>query len=974
LINFKASNYAGVITPSGLYGTLDCSDYPAGSNAVPNNFNYPNVPSPAGSLSATGPDGVNAVGSNNIIVDGIRVVNCGLTSGNVVFFNCKVVEVSNSYLAGGGVRGIWIILTSNSAMQYNTIITSAKFAIDLDASSGPWSLIHSNYIADNSFQAVFIEQGTLFSVVSGNKLPRNQNGVSFFNNIYPELVVNHVILNNEFSYSTSSGINIGSISCQVINAACPEIVGFWPTADSYVIGNKMWNNKNAGYGSNGANQGSFVSHNLDFIDTSKPLPAGWIGTGLASSFFKVVPVSGAPVATPNLGGAPQTTGYFPDPFKRNTLVTTKDMVSDGKFCSNCANVTVHVDTFKYDRIGGSAVSGKTGIDFVYSGAGGKVDCADINSLLNGANAVIYKPDKTGIPTGLIWQWYNHNTQKVNHNVFNYVTLDGGAGASPGNPALITCKTQLIVPANTFLVLKNVKIQASSPFKGNSLIYGGGAHYSGVLSYGSKMGQIDCSYTASTFANVAGIRVFNSSFFQIDGLDISNCGNFQTYGSIDIIGGGVPSVGNSTEVAATVITDSKGPGVLVNRAIRAIIYNSTIVRSANSGVGMISGADRTIISKNTIRHGLTEGIYSDSGSTRAVIEANDISYNKLHGVKIAGMSANGIPNKNVPFAGANVSLASGVASDFVIIRNIIKGNRGSTVLMETNFTGSIIGTKILGNTMFNNTKGVTAKGAVIGTVAGISNTWYFGNADFDGLEQSVLVGSAGKALDPQNRAIFGTPLQTAVTIVGNISLQLGSAAGPQLQDTITWSPADLLALGKMLGIRVDPTAKGQVSVNYLNNDGLVSNLQWTLKYHKENEPASALAADIATEKKNVDALFRQAEYDHTLDELFSGSGAPLLPSTDILKAIVPRSLKHMVLTGSYNPEHAGYTSMSAKLGHYKKQVPVKAPTKKPKNKPDPKDKPMPKNKPMPKKGGKGGKEYVMEAFQSVMAVMGRAFSF
>jgi len=273
-------------------------------------------------------------------------------------------------------------------MAYNVIQTSAKFAIDLDASSGPWSLIHSNLIRYNSYQAVFIEQGTQFSIVSGNTLPGNQNGVSFFNNVYPQLVINHVILNNVVSLSTAAGQNLGSISCQVLSEPlCPTIVGFWPTADSYLIGNIQYNNKNSGYGSNGANQGSFVSHNLDYKDAA--LPAAWAGSGLANSIFKVVP-SGVP----GVPGAPQTTGYFPDPFKRQTLVPGTGVfdigVSAAKasgaeltklFCDNCANLTIAViGTSATVKVVGGAAAKKVDPPVAFATNNKALDCHDINTV------------------------------------------------------------------------------------------------------------------------------------------------------------------------------------------------------------------------------------------------------------------------------------------------------------------------------------------------------------------------------------------------------------------------------------------------------------------------------------------------------------------------------------------------------------------------------------------------------------------
>ena len=265
IINMKGSNFAGVVSPSGPSGAIiDCSKYPTGSNSAPNSFGYPAVPSPAGTSSATGPDGIVAVGSNNIYIDGIQVNDCGLTSANFAFFNTKVVEMTNCVSTGGGVRGIWVIITSNSAISFNLIQFSVKFGIDFDASSGPWTMVHSNTFKNNAYQAVFIEQGTEYGIVSNNVIgPNNQNSVSFFNNIYPELVTDHVILNNLMFGSTGAGLNVGSVSCVQISASCPVVVGFWPSVNSYIIGNSMWGNKKAGIASNGAATGFYYTHNND---------------------------------------------------------------------------------------------------------------------------------------------------------------------------------------------------------------------------------------------------------------------------------------------------------------------------------------------------------------------------------------------------------------------------------------------------------------------------------------------------------------------------------------------------------------------------------------------------------------------------------------------------------------------------------------------------------------------------------------
>ena len=269
IINMKSATFSGVVSPGGpSEAVISCKNYPANAN-TPGIYPYPNVPSPAGTLSSTGPDGISAIGSNNVIIDGITVDSCGLTSGNFNFFNVKVAELTNSVSIGGGVRGIWVIIASNVAVSYNLVTTSVKFGIDLDASSGPWTLVHSNTFTNNGYQAVFIEQGTEYGIITNNILgPGNQNGVSFFNNIYPELVNDHIINSNKMFGNTGAGLNVGSISCTAITLPsakvfCPVIVGFWPSTDSYIIGNSMWGNRKGGQGSNGNALGFYYSHNYD---------------------------------------------------------------------------------------------------------------------------------------------------------------------------------------------------------------------------------------------------------------------------------------------------------------------------------------------------------------------------------------------------------------------------------------------------------------------------------------------------------------------------------------------------------------------------------------------------------------------------------------------------------------------------------------------------------------------------------------
>jgi len=129
-----------------------------------------------------------------------------------------------------------------------------------------------NYIHDNGYQGVFIEQGSQYSVVSDNELARNGQGIAFYNNNFAQLVTDHAILANTIYGSDRSGIAIGSTS----------LAGaFYPSVNSYIIGNTLYENaltsslaptpgtftgsasayKRRGIDSNGAAYGFFIASN-----------------------------------------------------------------------------------------------------------------------------------------------------------------------------------------------------------------------------------------------------------------------------------------------------------------------------------------------------------------------------------------------------------------------------------------------------------------------------------------------------------------------------------------------------------------------------------------------------------------------------------------------------------------------------------------------------------------------------------------
>ena len=148
LIVLNGVHYSGVVGPGGPQTALiNCSSInpnwyngPLSTPPVDTPGKYYNlVPakSPDGSSDFFGPDGIAAMGSDHIIFDGLKIMNCGLTSANIAMFGNSIAEIANCILGNGGVRGIWVILTTRASIHNTEIFGSVKFAIDLDANSGP---------------------------------------------------------------------------------------------------------------------------------------------------------------------------------------------------------------------------------------------------------------------------------------------------------------------------------------------------------------------------------------------------------------------------------------------------------------------------------------------------------------------------------------------------------------------------------------------------------------------------------------------------------------------------------------------------------------------------------------------------------------------------------------------------------------------------------------------------------------------
>jgi hypothetical protein len=313
----------------------------------------------------------------------------------------------------------------------------------------------------------------------------------------------------------------------------------------------------------------------------------------------------------------------------------------------------------------------------------------------------------------------------------------------------TADAPLTLPRQVVLILNGALITASNNFPGNALglIIANGAHFSAVVSPGGPASAVlDCGDTTGP----AGIYVYNSSYFNIDGITVKNCG--ASSGAITLVGTTDRTRGNSTSVLNSVITQAKGNGILISQACRPVIYNTRIVNSVGAGV-YVSTTFGTILSENTITGNGAHGVYFGLGSTQFVARGNLISSN--YGSGLTYTNAAGYPK----------------VSNSIILGNQILSNGLYSIELAVDSSSQISNTVILGNTINGNAQGLNVKD-LVGT--GITKTYLGQNDDSDGLMSSFLALTNGNAASRCSGNFFLDPLNRGVRFASQLpSSPLGS---------------------------------------------------------------------------------------------------------------------------------------------------------------------------------------------------------
>ena len=399
--------------------------------------------------------------------------------------------------------------------------------------------------------------------MSDNNLYSSQNGVSFYNNLFAQLVTDHIILSNKCYLNTGAGINIGSIS--------DSTVGFYPSINSYIVGNDVYDNgvtatsnfERFGFNSNGPVYGFYVSANSDTQGMSRIFTIGYTTKGyytlgglvVSDPMQRMMYPTGAGTAAPVVLTASPTKG----PSRSPTLFPT----TAGTLSALNVTITNGVITSYFGTPSTS----------ITVGAAVGLTCSALNSFITTYFTSLWLADASQIP----WMWqksYSNASVVVElKQAISFLTLIGN----------YSCDTPLLLPDQLMLVLQGASITAASSLSTAALgiIVASSAHFSGVVSPG---GYSQATISCGQVSGPSGIYVYSSSYFTIDGVYVTGCGsNGATPGGIVLIGTSSTTVGNSTSVLNSKVESSTGNGIYGESIRRLVVYNTYITSSELHGI-------------------------------------------------------------------------------------------------------------------------------------------------------------------------------------------------------------------------------------------------------------------------------------------------------------------------------------------------------------------------------------------------------
>ena len=237
LVIANESNWAAIVSPGGpTRNSINC--------ATPNGIVFDGV------------RGVLALKSSNFLIDGLNVSNCG----GINVDTCTAAVHFSGPVTGGTIlrsyiqhscRAVWVLSAQRIVVMGNTMFNNSKRTVDFDADASG-GVVTMNKISGSAREAVVLQQGSQNIVVSGNTIgPDNGQGVTIFNNAYPNATKGHVIIGNLFTNNVQ-GAQFGSAA--VIGSG---------TADALFFVNNVFSGNLENFVKNGTVNNTWLVENVE---------------------------------------------------------------------------------------------------------------------------------------------------------------------------------------------------------------------------------------------------------------------------------------------------------------------------------------------------------------------------------------------------------------------------------------------------------------------------------------------------------------------------------------------------------------------------------------------------------------------------------------------------------------------------------------------------------------------------------------
>jgi parallel beta-helix repeat protein len=431
-----------------------------------------------------------------------------------------------------------VLVFAHLSTQFDFTMCTSISGIDYDAYSFS-GISFRNYIHDNGYQGVFLEQGSKYHAVVGNTVgPRNNVGLSFYNNVFSSPCTNHFILGNHFTSNFGRGLNVGSL-------VTPSGA---PSSNSFIVGNMLINNSGVGWTSNGPVLHMVMSGNDD-------------RDGIADALF-----------TNSANGGV----LFVDPLRRERRVSTSSIGLPTASASGTLNATLAYGVL------------------TLSNALGSWSVAPLASAVQQIITQYFGALQPAAAETNVWPWAT-----VNSSVQSFLTLTGpivmDVPLKLPPQLVLVLHGALLTPAPSF-VGEALLVVAQAPF---AAVVSPAGPRGARISCSNRTSADGPSVGVQTGLGMAAIVVRDSPKFVLDGVSIDSCGS-KTVAAVVLAASAYNASASplTVDVSNCYVSSSAGDAVSVTNSSGTILRDNVFVGNAGNGVSLYDSAVFSMLLRNT----------------------------------------------------------------------------------------------------------------------------------------------------------------------------------------------------------------------------------------------------------------------------------------------------------------------------------------------------------------------------------------